>query len=232
MFGLNLFRPSLFCMDAEADTAAADAAKAAAEKPKTFTQEQVDTIVTDRLSRKEKNVTDALLISLGVKDPAEAKAIIEASKKAADAQKSETERLQKEVADSKTAAEKATKEAQDQVTAMQKRVLDSELRIAASQAVMGKEKKDGKEQDIVVRPAFKTEALEDVLLLVDRTKIAEKDGIYTGIAEALNTLAKAKPYLMAETVAVKLVGKGTPDARKGIKQGDGEPVIKPTVTHL
>lgn len=228
---MHMFRPSLFCMDAEADAAAAQVA-AAAEKPKTFTQEQVDTIVSDRLTRKEKNVTDALLTSLGVKDPAEAKAIIEASKKASDAQKSETERLQKEVADFKTAAEKATKEAQDQVTAMQKRILDSELRIAASQAVMGKEKKDGKEQDIVVRSAFKTEALDDVLLLVDRTKITEKDGKYEGIAEALNTLAKAKPYLMAETVAVKLVGKGTPDARKGIKQGEDGPVIKPTVTHL
>lgn len=60
-----------------------------------------------------------------------------------------------------------------------------------------------------VRPAFRNQAMDEVLLLVDRAEITDEDGKFSGIEKALGTLAKAKPYLLAEEPAPK---KGTPVA--------------------
>jgi hypothetical protein len=185
---------------------------------KVFTQEQVDTILQDRLGRKEKSTIEALLLSLGAKDLEEAKALIAAQKQAAIDKQTAEELLNAKIKDAEDRAAKAEQADRDHVAEMEKRILDSELKIEAARVVMGKTKVDGKEVDATIRPAFKPEALDDVLLLVDRSKIAYKDGKYEGVAEALDNLAKAKPYLLTEDP--KPAGKGSPGAGKTTKTGE------------
>jgi hypothetical protein len=194
---------------------------------KTFTQDQVDAILVERLGRKERATTESILAALGTKDLDEAKALILAQKQSEVEKQSTEDRLKAQIQEAEDRTKEIQKDADEQIAAMQKRILDSELRIKASQAVTGKQKLEGKEVDVVVRPAFKTEALDDVLLLVDRSKIADKDGKYEGVDEALNDLAKAKPYLLADDP--KPAGKGSPGAGKNTEAGnEGGPVgVKP-----
>jgi len=168
----------------------------------TFTQEQLNQIVSDRAKRAEEAAVKKLLEGLGVQSADEIKAILDAKKLADEASKTE---LQKQ-ADRATAAEaesaKLKQEHSAQIAVFGKRLLDAEIKQAASRPV----EKDGK----VSRPAFRVEALDDILVLLDRTGIDEKDGKYEGIEKALETLAKQKPYLLADGKAANQL-KGTPN---------------------
>jgi hypothetical protein len=94
-----------------------------------------------------------------------------------------TERADKLAAGSKTALEAATK-----------RIVDGEIKLLATQPV----EKDGKVQ----RLAFRPDALDIVIALIDRTGITDEDGKLTAIDAALEVLAREKPFL--------LVGDGKP----------------------
>ena len=167
-----------------------DKAKAEADA-KAKAQEELNKQFAERATRATEAERKRLLDALGVKDPEEAAALIKAAKEADDKNKTETEKLQAKVLEAEQAKEKAEADAQAKLDAANKRMLDGEIKIGASAAVTDK---DGK----VTRPAFRKEALEDVLLLIDRTKIEEKDGVYTNVDKALNDLAKAKPWLLEE----------------------------------
>lgn len=221
---LNRIVPMIFL---DPDDGAGGGGEPKSLPPKEPTEEEkqkaLDKQFAERADRAAKAERDRLLKDLGVADPDEAKALLEAARKAQDAQKSELERAEsarqkaeKDAEDARLAAENALKTATT-------RILNSEIKIAASAPVTDK---DGK----VTRPSFRKEALDDVLLLINRDGIQEKDGTFDGIEKSLADLAKAKPYLLVEPQPKP--GGGTPPergsgSRKPIKgqEGDRKPII-------
>ncbi len=168
---------------------------------KTFSQDDVNTLVGNARKEGRTSGEKALLESLGLQSVDDLKGIIKAAKDAEEANKTELQKAQdaKIKAEGDLEAEKQQRKADND--AMTKRLLDGEIRIASAAPVMDK---DGKK---VVRPAFRREALEDVTLLIDRTLIIEKDGKFEGLDKALDALAKGKPYLLAGETQTP---KGTP----------------------
>ena len=174
---------------------------AGASGGKTFTQEEVNTLMGKTRSEGREAGEKALLEKVGLKSVDDLTGIIKAAKDAEEANKSE---VQKALDAAKTAAdalEEEKRQRQAEKDAFTKRVLDSEIRIAAARPVM---EKDGKK---VARPAFRADALDDVTVLIDRNLITEKDGKFEGLDAALAALAKSKPYLLGSEVAAL---KGTP----------------------
>lgn len=190
----------------------ADEKKATEEKAK---QDALDKQFAERAERGKETGRKELLAELGISDPEEAKKLLKIAKEADDAKKSEQEKLQAQITDATKKAEQAQAEAETIKQSALKRVQDSEIKIAASAPVMDK---DGK---TVVRPAFRPEALSDVLVLLSREGITEKDGSFEGIDKALAELAKAKPYLLAEKTEAKTT-KGNPQGPQGKKQATSE----------
>lgn len=200
----------------------ADEKKATEEKAK---QDALDKQFAERAERGKETGRKELLAELGISDPEEAKKLLKIAKEADDAKKSEQEKLQAQIADVTKQAEQAKAEADKIKQDSLKRVQDSEIKIAASAPVMDK---DGK---TVTRPAFRPEALADVLVLLNREGITEKDGSFEGIDKALAELAKAKPYLLAEKVEAKPKN-GNPQGPQGKKQASGDGERKPIIGSL
>lgn len=169
-------------------------------------QKEIDRQFAERASRAKEAERKRLLESLGVGSEDDLKAIVQAKREADEKSKTELQKL----ADKATAAEaekvRLQAEADQKLAEMQKRVLDTEIKLAASQPVKDKEGK-------VTRAAFRPEAMDAVLALVERGEIAEKEGKYEGVDKALEKLAKAHPYMLAE--AQQADPKGTPGAGKG-----------------
>ena len=191
---------------------------------KQYTQEELDRMFAERATRAQEAEKKRILETLGVKDEDELKVIIEARKKADEEAKTELEKLADQARTASEKAEKLEAESAVKLAEMQKRLMDSEIKIAASRAIADK---DGK----VTRAAFRAEALDDILLLADRSLITETDGKYEGVEKALETLAKTKPYLLAEATP-QTTSKGTPKspvtpkpAGNG-KQEEYVPIIK------
>lgn len=175
------------------DEPSADDKKAAEEKSK---QDALDKQFAERADRAAKAEREKLLKELGVTDPEEAKKLLETARKADDEKKTalEKEQAAREKAENDA---KAAKAAADEVLAQATtKLMNAEIKMSASTAVVDK---DGK----VTRAAFRAEAMDDVLLLLNREGIQEKDGTFTGVSEALAALAKTKPYLLAEEKTTK-----------------------------
>jgi len=157
-------------------------------KGKTFTQEELDALFAQRAAQAKTSAMTELFKELGVESADSLKAVITKAKEADDAQKSELQKAQ----DKANAADKALadqKSAYDAAMAkVEKRIQDTEIKIAAAREVKDK---DGK----VIRPRAREDALDAVLLIIERKEIVEKDGAYIGIEEALDALAKAKSFM-------------------------------------
>ena len=154
-------------------------------------QEDLNKQFADRAARAAEAERKKILEGLGVTDLSQLENLLKVARDAEDKTKTETEKLQKQIADEKLAREKAEKDAQAKTEAANKRLVDSDIRINAASAVMEKEK--------VLRPAFRKDALDDVLILIDRTKIElTEDGTIKNVSKALDDLAKAKPYLLEQ----------------------------------
>lgn len=174
-------------------------------------QAELNRKFAERAKRAEEAERKRLWEALGVKDQEEFDAYVKAKKEAEDAQKSALEKAQDEA---KKALEKADKLETDHKTAMeamQKRIIHTEIKVAAGKEVRSE---DGK----IVRPAFREDALDDVVVLLEASGsniTMDEDGKVTGIPEALEALAKAKPFLLEEgrtTNTEKF--KGTPPEQK------------------
>ena len=176
-------------------------------------QEKLDKQFADRAARAAETERKKLLDELGVKDPAEAKALLKSAREADDAKKSDLEKAESARKLAEEKAIQAQADAQAKLDAANKRVMDSEIKINASTPVMDK---DGKK---VVRPAFRKEALDDVLVLINREGITEENGSYKNLDKALNDLAKAKPWLL--DVAEVSKQKGSPDETNKRQKNDG-----------
>jgi hypothetical protein len=167
-------------------------------------QEELNRQFTDRAKRAAEAERKRLFESLGVQDEASLKAIIDAKKQADDAAKTELQKL----ADKATAAEaektRLQAEADQRLNELQTRILNSEIKLAASAPVNDKEGK-------VTRSPFRPESMDAVIALIERTEIVDKEGKYEGIDKALDKLAKAHPYMLAE--AQQADPKGTPGGK-------------------
>lgn len=179
------------------------------EKPadKTFTQADVDRIVGERAKRAEESAIGSLLKDLGFEKTDDLKTLIGDVRKKQDAEKSELQKAQESLA----ALTKAKEAADIERAAAIERANVTLMRAA----VMAEAAK----ADYRIKP----EALADVWSFIDKASIKPKDGAdgeYTGIGDALKTLAKAKPYLVQDGN-----GHGTPrpGAKKPADQRKPEP---------
>lgn len=177
-------------------------------KSKTFTQEELDAMFAQRATQAKTSALSELFKELGVENANSLKAVIKAAKDADDAQKTQLQKAQ----DKAATAEKALadqKTAQDAALAeLEKRILNTEIKVTAGSEVTDK---DGK----VTRPRARADALDVVLLSIERKDIVKKDEAYTGIEEALDALYKAKPFLFEAEQAQTF--KGSPTDTKSRK---------------
>jgi hypothetical protein len=173
-------------------------------------QKQLDKEFASRAKRAADAERKKLWDALGVTSQEEFDAYVKAKKEAEDAAKTEAQKLADEATKAKAKADKLEADHKAEVEKMQKRIVDTEIKVDATAEAKDK---DGK----VTRRAFRKEALDDVTLLIDRSKIAlDEEGKVSGIPEALDALAKAKPWLLVEETTQTTPPrkpKGTPDSK-------------------
>lgn len=177
-------------------------------KGKVYTQEQLDTMFADRAKQARGSAMTELFKELGVENSDALKSIITKAKELDDAQKTDLQKAKDdlEAAGKTLADQKATYESE--IAKLGTRVQDTEIKVAAGTEIKDK---DGK----VVRPKFRSDAYDVVLATINRKDITEKDGVYSGIEEALSELAKAKPFLLeTESEPAPKGTPGTKDTRK------------------
>ena len=167
-----------------------------------LSQDELNKQFAERATRAAEAERKKLFESLGVKDEAEFEAYLKAKKEAEDKNKSDIEKAAGEAKKWQDAHSKLDAESKSTIEALNKRLVDTEIKIAALAPATDK---DGK----VIRAAFRTQAMDEVLLLIERGEIKEDDGKLTGVEKALDKLAKAKPYLLADGQQTK-APKGTP----------------------
>ena len=166
-------------------TAAGDGQGQAA--PTTFTQDQLDTILKDRLAQAKRSTEAELFIELGIEDAATAKKTLADAKAAQAAQMSELEKAQAQVTEAQAQAAQATTDAE----AIKAEAAEALLRAA------------------IISKAGTFNDPMDAWSFIDRSKIeSNEDGTYKGIDEALKALTEAKPYLIKEVNGQP--GPGTP----------------------
>lgn len=172
-------------------TAAGDGQEGQSAAPATFTQEQLDAILKDRLTRATTKATTDLLEDLGIEDVATAKQTLVDAKTAHEAQMSELEKAQAQI----TEANARTAEAEIKAEAVKAQAAEALLKAA------------------IISQAGDFNDPNDAWSFVDRSKIeAQEDGSYKGIDEALKSLIEVKPYLIK---ADSTSGPGTPARPKG-----------------
>lgn len=227
----NLFKHLIYCGPffapeesgggGGADDEAAKKAQADADA-KAEEQKKLDEEFSKRAKRAEEATKAKLYADLGVKDETEYQAYLKSKKEAEDKTKSETEKLADQARLEKERADKLELEAKKEREALRKRLQDAEIRMMALAPVKDKEGK-------VIRPAFRPEAIDDVLLVIKRDAILEKDDKYEGIDKALADLAKAKPYYLL--VDEKSVGpkRGTPTERNNRQSGSSSDEEQPRI---
>lgn len=147
--------------------------------PTIFTQDQLDTILKDRLTRAmstAKATTRAeILAELGIEDLTVAKQTLADADAANRAQMSELEKAKAETAKAQAEAAQATTEAEA-------------IKAEAAEALL---------QAAVISQAGNFHKPLQAWLLVDRSKFKlNEDGKYDGIEDALKTLAETDPHLV------------------------------------
>lgn len=170
---------------------------------KTFTQEELNAMFAERANQaKNKALTD-VLEKTGYKSLDELNAAVEEGKKLKQSQMSEAEKTAVAL---KAAEDRATAAEKEKVDALEKaneRLLKAAVIAQASSA------------------GFRAESIEDVWLVIDRSKITEKDGAYQGLKEAVEAVAKAKPFWLSDQNKPK----GTPGSgrqQQGNQQQGGQ----------
>jgi hypothetical protein len=159
--------------------------------PTTFTQDQLDTILKDRLARAMSTSKADFLAELGIEDLAAAKKTLADADAANKAQMSELEKAKAETAEAQAQAAKATTDA-------------AAIKVKADEALL---------KAAIISRAGNFNAPMDAWLFIDQTKIGvNEDGTYKGIDEALKGLVEAKPYLVKTDSDTP--GPGTPARTK------------------
>lgn len=164
---------------ADGETPPADGGNGA-DKPRTFTQAEVDAIMGKTRKEARDATQGSLLKEFGVESLDAIKASLEEAKKLKEAQMTEVDKQ-------KAALEKAQAEKQETETRMQTALQQANERLMRAAVMLEAGKADYK-----VNPA----ALSDVWLFVDKTKLElTEDGEVKGLADAVKAVLAAKPYL-------------------------------------
>lgn len=171
-------------------------------KGKTFTQEELDALFAQRATQARNSALTDLFKDLGVENADSLKAVIKAAKDADDAQKSELQKAQDRAANAEKAVNEQKTTFESQITDLEKLLTDTEIKIAASKAVKDK---DGN----VTRAAFRADALEDVVVLINRKGIKRENGAVSGIEDALVELAKVKTFMLDDEPTTQFKGSPT-----------------------
>lgn len=168
----------------------------------TYTQEQLNEMFADRAKRGGEAAIADLLKKLNVDSIDSLTALFTQGKKLIDGQKTETEKLQ---ASLEEANKKLEQLAQEKATALAQ-ATEKLMRAAVTAEAMTQ--------------GFRAEAINDVWLVVDRSKVTEKDGEFAGVKEAVEAVAKAKPFWLGTTKDTP--GRGTPRDDKQKPKGQSE----------
>ncbi|MFK4304355.1 multidrug efflux pump subunit AcrA (membrane-fusion protein) [Paenibacillus sp. RC254] len=142
---------------------------------KTFTQEELDQLIADRIARERKKYADydalkTKLTELELADEERQKA-----------EMTETERLEAEKAEALRAAETARAERDQALTAANQRLIKAEFRTLA--------------RELNVRP----DAIDDAYVLADlSTASVGDDGSINGVKDVVNALIASKPFLVEQ----------------------------------
>jgi len=164
------------------------------EKKLDLTQKQLDDIVAERVKRASQSTQEKILKDLGVEDLKLAQELLKKQKEADEAQKSELQKAQE--------AQQKTLQELEKIKAEK----DQALALAKETRLQGLIETEARGQN------FRNEAITDVWLIIDRSLIKEDDkGNFTGIKEAVESVAKAKPFWLAEN---KDNSFGTPGASR------------------
>lgn len=185
-----MFRPAVY-FDQDPDTGGNGGAEDKDKQPqkRAFTQAELDAMFADRAKRAGEAATAEMLGKLGVKSLEEAQAVFKKVQEAEEATKTELQKLQDAVAKANEKVDQANADKAKALEQATERLMKAEV-LAQAQA-----------------QGFRPEALTDVWLVVDRSKIAEKDGNFTGVKEAVEAVAKSKPFWLAGGGPT---GRGTP----------------------
>ncbi|KOS02504.1 scaffolding protein [Paenibacillus polymyxa] len=143
--------------------------------PKTFTQEELDQVIADRIARERKKYADYDELKTKLSD-------FEREKEEREKEKmSVTERLEAEKTAALKAAEDARVERDKALTAANQRLIKAEFRTLA--------------RELNVRP----DAIDDAYVLADlSTASVGDDGSINGVEDVVNALIASKPFLVEQ----------------------------------
>ena len=173
-----------------------------AEAVKTFTQEEMNAIIKDRLDRERDKHKKELADKYGDYDTL--KDAASKWQQAQDEKKSDLEKMQEAL----SGKDQSISELHARLEAVEQERTDALIRAKVVAAAVVKEFKDP----------------EDAYRLIDLSKLSlEEDGV-KGIGEALDTLAEAKPYLLRSTESTMTTPQAakipTTNPARGGKQGE------------
>ncbi|WP_075063984.1 hypothetical protein [Ornatilinea apprima] len=187
------------------------------EKPKdekkSYTQAELDAMFADRAKQARSSTIADILKTLGVEKLDDAKALVEAKRQADEAQKSELEKAQDAIKKAEEKAAQALADAEKFKAEANERLLKAEVVRLAGEV------------------GFRPEAAGDVWLVIDRSKISQEEtGDFKGVKEAVELIAKEKPFWLVDPSGQKKSG-GTPkpnlqtkpQANQGNNQNNDQP---------
>lgn len=156
-------------------------------KTLTFTQEELDRIIADRLARQQKKFADYEEIKAKLAEYEKAE---EERRKA---EMTEKERLEAEKEEALKKAEEAEAKIQEAIQKANERLIKAEFRLLAKEA------------------GIRADALDDAYKLADFSGVeVTDDGEVKGIDEVVKTLKKTKPYLVDQVKKEpKEIGEGS-----------------------
>ncbi|MCG5252616.1 scaffolding protein [Brevibacillus agri] len=158
--------------------AAGDEPQAPAEPTKTFTQEELDKIVADRIARERKKL-ERYADYDDLKRKAEEYEKAEAERKKAEM--TAQERLEAEKAEAQRKAQEAEENAQRALASANQRLIKSEFKLLAKEA------------------GIRADALEDAFRLADVSGVSvDEDGNVDGVKAVVEALIANKPYLVEQ----------------------------------
>jgi hypothetical protein len=215
MFFDKFLRRPVFLFDADGGGASgAGGAGDAKPETKSYTQAELDAMFADRANRASSSAVADLLKKAGIDTVENLVATVTKAKEAETAQLSELEKANNALKQAQTKAEQIQAEADQKVAQATERLMKASVLAEAT------------------AKGFRPEAVNDVWLIVDKAKIVEKDGEFTGIKEAVEAVAKAKPFWLGDSKK----GPGTPLGKDGAKKGgntdEKKPILGMPVAHL
>jgi hypothetical protein len=202
-------RPVLFgkqpvFFDADPDTGGGSGGDKGKDDKKvvSLSQEALDAMFADRAKRGGEMAIKSLLEKLGLDNEDSLTSLVGKAKEVSDKEKTELQKVQEEMTKLQEKALKAEQEKKDILAQATERLMKAAvLAEAAAQS-------------------FRPEAVNDVWLFVDRAKITEKDGDFTGIKEAVQEVAKAKAWMLAEKS--RTPGTPLPKSKDGQASDNGQ----------